>query len=348
MPPRKHPLGRGAGLPRTSWQRKQPCAGTTRAPRTRKAPAKRPDGYVTEAYGRKTVYGRSDGWCEVQIPGVCLGRAESWHHRKDRSLGGTWQPSGGLHTCGDGTRGCHGWITENPAAARADGGWALESHEDPLAVPVLIASWMWPGERRWVLLDDEGNFTPALDLEETMEDLVLDEGGDLVEDATATFNASRSHRYVLTRIWNPDVAPLVVVGLNPSTADAFQLDPTITRLRKRAQQRGDGGLVMLNLFGLRSTDPRELKRHPDPVGLSNDQLILEHTADAALVLAAWGAHEQHLVRRHRGRGDQIAEMLLGAGRQLHCLGTTTAGHPRHPLYVPTAAELVAWPGRVAS
>jgi hypothetical protein len=57
-----------------------------------------------------------------------------------------------------------------------------------------------------------------------------------------------------------------------------------------------------------------------------------HLADLAkanrdrchIVIAAWGVHGAY-----RGRGAEVARRHSG----LQCLGTTKAGHPRHPLYV---------------
>ena len=61
----------------------------------------------TEARGRAAVAERSQGRCEV----CGRHRATSWAHRQRRSAGGTWHPATGLHACGDGTRGCEGFIT---------------------------------------------------------------------------------------------------------------------------------------------------------------------------------------------------------------------------------------------
>lgn len=106
------------------------------------------------ARGRRLVYARSGGLCEVRIPGVCLGRGMSWHHRKNRSQGGTWAPSNGLHTCGDGTTGCHGALTNTNGRAEEfrAAGWIVPSYQDPTTVPVLI-----PG-LFFVLLSDDGSY----------------------------------------------------------------------------------------------------------------------------------------------------------------------------------------------
>jgi hypothetical protein len=159
------------------------------------------------------------------------------------------------------------------------------------------------------------------------EPLVIDQGPETLfgEPDEAWFNLARTHRYLLTRRWG-EGEPMNVIGLNPSKANAFINDPTIVRVAGFARREGCGWVRMLNIYGLKSTDPHLLREHPDPVGLSND-LILEVFA-TGLVVAAWGAGG-----KLNGRGEQVAARLTAAGVRLHCLGTTRDGQPRHPLYV---------------
>lgn len=160
------------------------------------------------------------------------------------------------------------------------------------------------------------------------ERLVLDEGGDLIEYATATFNALRTHRYQLTRVWDRDRAPVVFLMLNPSIADAFVPDPTITRCLGFTRRENAGGLVVVNLFALRSTDPTVLAYHPNPVGHSNNHFLLEAVQDAAVVIAGWGVHGQL-----GGRDRVVVGLLAEHGVDLKCLGRNQGGSPKHPLYV---------------
>lgn len=152
--------------------------------------------------------------------------------------------------------------------------------------------------------------------------------------AAAVFDEAREYRYLLTRIWDLARKPMVFVMLNPSTADAFVEDPTIRRCLSFAKREQAGGVVVVNLFGLRSTDPRALRHHPDPVGPLNDAFIRQATAGALMVVAAWGA-----AGVEHGRGARVAETLRRRGIPLHCLGQTSTGQPRHPLYLPGEAAL---------
>lgn len=150
------------------------------------------------------------------------------------------------------------------------------------------------------------------------------------EDATATFSPDRTYRYALTRRWS--AWPMAAfVALNPSTADAFEDDATIRRMIAFANTWLAGGLLVLNLYGLRATDPRELRRYPDPVGRDNDLVIadwLSRDEPVGPVVCAWGAHPGTAERAGRVLG-----LLRNRCIRPLCLGTTKGGHPRHPLYV---------------
>ncbi|MFJ1993007.1 DUF1643 domain-containing protein [Streptomyces asiaticus] len=178
--------------------------------------------------------------------------------------------------------------------------------------------------------------------------LVLPEGLVLEDDewdgmlATAVMDKSRTYRYLLTRIWDTSRPVMAVVMLNPSTADHRKNDPTITRLAGEngfARRFGMGGIAVVNLFALRSTDPRALRDHADPVGPHNDVFIRQTAASGALVVAAWGAGGVL-----RDRGQQVTVALSRAGVRLTALGVTSTGQPRHPLYLPGTAALEPYTG----
>ena len=154
--------------------------------------------------------------------------------------------------------------------------------------------------------------------------------------ASATFSADRVFRYRLTRIWDPTGTVVNFVMLNPSTADAFALDPTNRRCVGFARDWGFGGLVTTNIFALRSTDPRGLRTVPYPIGPANDDAIIDAARSADLVIAAWGNHGTLL-----DRGRHVMELLRSDGIDLRALRVTGAGHPGHPLYL--AADLIPLP-----
>lgn len=155
---------------------------------------------------------------------------------------------------------------------------------------------------------------------------------DLLENRGARLSDCGTYRYRLWRIWNPCVAPLVFCMLNPSTADAEVDDPTVSRCKERARRLGYGGLEVVNLFALRSTDPKALYRHADPVGPENDAAILA-AAERGNLICAWGNHG-----KLRGRASAVLAMLRAAGLPALALRVSKDGHPSHPLYLPYDLE----------
>jgi len=88
----------------------------------------------------------------------------------------------------------------------------------------------------------------------------------------AVLSRCGKYRFMLGRAWDePDSAqdtdtgfgkwkrPLCVwLMLNPSTADHSQDDPTIRKCVGFSQRLGCGGLIVVNLFAWRATDPDDL------------------------------------------------------------------------------------------
>ena len=143
---------------------------------------------------------------------------------------------------------------------------------------------------------------------------------------SALFSECGRYRYRLTRQLSGNRGPLLVVGLNPSTADATHNDPTIRRCMGFASRWDHSALVVVNLFAYRATQPKDLKTATDPIGPDCDTILLESAKACSRILVAWGNHGAYL-KRHK----QVLGLL--SGQHLECLGTTQSGFPRHPLYM---------------
>lgn len=161
----------------------------------------------------------------------------------------------------------------------------------------------------------------------------------LLKHSTAIFSPCRTWRYTLTRRWNSTLFDPIgevasparlaaFIGLNPSTADETQDDPTVRRCIQYAKDWGYGGMVMLNIFAFRATDPRVMMAAPDPVGPDNNRALLICGAQASIVVAAWGTHGNF-----QNRHQNILKLFQEAGVTLHCLKKTKDGLPGHPLYL---------------
>lgn len=153
-------------------------------------------------------------------------------------------------------------------------------------------------------------------------------------DCGATFDRTRRYRYTLWRSWVEQPERFVnFVMLNPSTADEKVLDPTVRRCVNFAKHWGYDGAYVTNIFALRSTDPKALYGHPDPVGPENNTNLLVTAEKCELVVAAWGVYGSHMER-----GKYVAELLQPW--ELKCFALTKNGHPRHPLYLRKDAQPV--------
>jgi len=131
------------------------------------------------------------------------------------------------------------------------------------------------------------------------------------------------YRYALWRIWSRNLPLLMVIGLNPSTADAMKNDQTITKLTRFAVIWNMGGLLMGNLAAYRSAYPSEILKAADPVGPDCD-LWLERMRDrAGMHVAAWG-----------NDGALLPERVVAVRHmfpRLYHLGLTREGYPTHPM-----------------
>lgn len=153
----------------------------------------------------------------------------------------------------------------------------------------------------------------------------LDMGADISDDGL--------YRYWLSRRLSMGERSVVFVGLNPSTADAFQDDPTIRRCVGFARAWGFDWLYMGNLHAWRSTDPRGLPKDAlMAVGPRNQEALTWMTQRAELVVAAWGGNELNAY-------SQALARRIAALRHARCLGRNGDGTPKHPLYLPCATVL---------
>ena len=168
-----------------------------------------------------------------------------------------------------------------------------------------------------------------------------------MEMSAALSGPDDRYRDELRRVWDRTLPLLVVCMLNPSTADHSRNDPTILTLIHFAKLWGYGGLLVVNLYSIRTSSPAEMMKHPDPIGPGNASAILNAMAYArdngGRILAAWGNH---------GAWDDRDEWFCARATKLYgltlvCLGTTRGWKPKHPMArgqhrVPRDQQPVVW------
>lgn len=147
----------------------------------------------------------------------------------------------------------------------------------------------------------------------------------------ASLSPDGLYRYSLHRRWG-GARTVLWVMLNPSTADAYVDDRTISRCIGYSRAWGYEQLRVVNLYALRTTKPEHLEHHPDPVGPM--QMAEWHLAvqGAELAVLAWGEHK--VPRTSWGDMRKPVTTLLQAHSiPTKALGITKGGDPRHPLYL---------------
>lgn len=160
----------------------------------------------------------------------------------------------------------------------------------------------------------------------------------------ATISACGKFRYSLWRRWAE--GPLMVfVMLNPSTADSEQDDPTIRKCIGFSKRHGYAGILVVNLFAYRATNPRDLYRAgpllASAIGPANDANIQQAARmsfrDGSPVVLAWGAHARGL-----NRAQDVLTLLRCEYAGLFTLALTADGVPRHPLMLSYSCTLTPY------
>ena len=175
--------------------------------------------------------------------------------------------------------------------------------------------------------------------------------------ARAEFSLDRSLRWSLGRVlvedWRANLRQVLFVMCNPSTADAFKLDPTVGRCVKHARFWGFGMLEVVNLYAWRSQFPKDVKNLLERAKRdgrdgarmtgsdeTNDEIIIAAADRSEMIVCAWGAMEFTWAR-----GRRVRDML--SPRVLYHLGKSQDGHPKHPLArgkasIPATQQPIRW------
>ena len=145
-----------------------------------------------------------------------------------------------------------------------------------------------------------------------------------VIEKTAIISDDLKYRYVLTRVFDEKLPMIAFVGLNPSTADAEDDDPTINKCIRYCKSWGYGGFYMVNLFAFRSPYPETLFIENDPIGPKNDNHLIEVFSKVSKVICCWGN-----TGTYRGRNVDVLKNI----NDPYCLSINGSGEPTHPLFI---------------
>lgn len=151
----------------------------------------------------------------------------------------------------------------------------------------------------------------------------------------ALYSRCMNYRYALLRVWDTSRPIYGAIMLNPSTATEYVLDPTVTRVLTRVRSElheGDGlcaygGMLVMNIFAFRATDPKDMRAAKDPIGRENNNVIKALAYRCKQVLCGWGSHGSF-----RERGKHAEELLRSMHIKPLIIAMTKCGNPVHPLY----------------
>ncbi len=124
--------------------------------------------------------------------------------------------------------------------------------------------------------------------------------------------------------------PLGIVGLNPSIIKNGK-NSTVSILSQIALREGYDSLVITNLYGYITPNPKDLKTIEDPVGSENDIWIQDMINTCDKVLCIWG---------NSGLEDRINKILPLIKDKAYTIGLTKSGQPRHILHTKKDASLI--------
>lgn len=171
---------------------------------------------------------------------------------------------------------------------------------------------------------------------------------------TALISKDGLFRYSLTRQWGEDPNNLLlIIGLNPSTADADNDDATMRRLNSFANREGYDGLVMMNLFCYRATDRDDMRVYYENLSeeefweLGNDNLAMLKETDQFItrdVLFCWGSLSLFKRQKHYPWLVKYVECIKNLFPEAMCFGFNmgTQRYPKHPLYLLGDTKLIPY------
>lgn len=146
-------------------------------------------------------------------------------------------------------------------------------------------------------------------------------------------NFYSEYRYILGTRGN---APLICIGINPSTAAPDDLDNTLKSVERIALGNGFDSFIMFNVYAQRATNPDAMEK------ICNERLHRENMeafryvlsiSDKPAIWAAWGA----IIEKRAYLAHCVRDMVrIGQsyGANWYCAGAITKkGHPHHPLYL---------------
>jgi hypothetical protein len=158
---------------------------------------------------------------------------------------------------------------------------------------------------------------------------------------SAVFSSCGRYRHRLDRDVQMFGTVALLIGVNPSTADARHNDQTIAKDIGFAKVHGWSRIIKVNVFDWIATDVRELACVPQAVSIENRACLVAAAAEADVLVPCWGDRAKVPRALHREIDDTLALLRL-QGKPMFCFGLTAAGDPRHPLMLAYDTPLIPY------
>jgi hypothetical protein len=149
------------------------------------------------------------------------------------------------------------------------------------------------------------------------------------------------YRFRLDRSVGMEGAVYAFFGINPSTADAHQDDPTVRKWIGFVKTWGGSRFIVGNVSPIRATDVRELnfRNAPELIAAENQQHIDQIISEADFLVPCWG-RRQKVPKLMHPEIDHLLAHLLRSGKPVFTFGLTAGGDPMHPLMLAYSTQLV--------
>ena len=140
--------------------------------------------------------------------------------------------------------------------------------------------------------------------------------------------------------------PLICIGINPSTAEPENLDPTLKSVERIALGHGFDSFLMFNVYAQRATRPNDMEKSCNERLHRENMKAFEYIlrlSEAPVVWAAWGtiitqrAYLADCLRDMIDLGERYDARWVSAGAR-----SKKGGHPHHPLYLKKDSPLEAF------
>ncbi len=142
------------------------------------------------------------------------------------------------------------------------------------------------------------------------------------------------YRYILGTV---GCKPIITIGINPSTAQAGNLDNTLKSVNRVALKNGYDSFIMFNVYAQRATKPSDIDKvfnmnlHEE--NMKAFRWALERSGSSPVIWAAWGT----AIEKRPYLKDCLKDMFEIAkeynARWVTAGNKSKNGHPHHPLYL---------------